>query len=578
MMLDYLDKTKGCLIGGAIGDALGYPVEFLSEEAIKQRYGFVKEFIGDPKISDDTQMTLYTAVSLLFAVTRGMARGVGGDPRDIIYLAKSYLRWYEGQKGIKDGAYPSFLRYVSHLNDNRAPGNTCLSALAQYKDTGIFATIDAPFNMSKGCGGVMRVAPIGLYFGRLNADGLAIDAFDAAKTGAEAAALTHGHPLGYIPAAFLSCLVYHIVNPNCSGDLEVFAKNSLIITKELYGTKKHWDEFEAIIEKAMSLSKDRSILEIDAIHQLGEGWVGEEAIAISLYCCLRHSDSFADAVQFAVNHKGDSDSTGAIAGNIIGAYLGFEGVMRSFPDYWKIEYFDLISEIASDLIGEIPNDLYSNSDSWWSHKYECAGSQEEIANHWQRYRATAPGIEKGRSDCPLKGNNNMNIKLILGDITKLDSSIECIVNAANETLLGGGGVDGAIHAAAGPELYNECLALHGCESGDAKYTKAYRLPQKYIIHTVGPKYYSDPNPALTLEKCYRKSLELADELGCESIAFPSISTGAYRYPVKEAAEICAKTISSYRPKNKLARVYMCVLKKDETYFAYERSFSLLYND
>ena len=166
----------------------------------------------------------------------------------------------------------------------------------------------------------------------------------------------------------------------------------------------------------------------------------------------------------------------------------------------------------------------------------------------------------------------MIIKVIVHDITKMGNLVDCIVNAANESLLGGGGVDGAIHRAAGPDLVKECESLHGCKPGEAKHTKAYNLPQKFIIHTVGPRYYSDPNPAVTLEKCYRNSLELADKLGCEGIAFPSISTGIFGYPVREAAEICAKVVLSYKPTNKLRCAYMCSLKDDTTFVAYDSAF------
>ena len=157
----------------------------------------------------------------------------------------------------------------------------------------------------------------------------------------------------------------------------------------------------------------------------------------------------------------------------------------------------------------------------------------------------------------------MIVKVVVQDITTLGSEIDAIVNAANETLLGGGGVDGAVHRAAGPELLKECITLHGCKAGEAKVTKAYNLKQKYIIHTVGPRYYSDPNPPETLRNCYLNCLRIADELGLESIAFPSISTGVFGYPIKEAAPIVAKTILEYKPKT-LKRVYMCVypLKND----------------
>lgn len=164
----------------------------------------------------------------------------------------------------------------------------------------------------------------------------------------------------------------------------------------------------------------------------------------------------------------------------------------------------------------------------------------------------------------------MIIKAIYMDITRIGTMADAIVNAANESLLGGGGVDGAIHRAAGPKLLEECRTLGGCKPGEAKVTKAYNLNNKYIIHTVGPRYYSDPNPAKTLENCYLNCLKLADELGLVSIAFPSISTGIFAYPLKEAAEICAKTVTNYKAKN-LRFAYMCVLD-DEHESAYNRAF------
>ena len=167
----------------------------------------------------------------------------------------------------------------------------------------------------------------------------------------------------------------------------------------------------------------------------------------------------------------------------------------------------------------------------------------------------------------------MNIKVIMMDITKIGELADAIVNAANESLLGGGGVDGAIHLAAGPELLEECKTLHGCKPGEAKVTKAYRLKNKYIIHAVGPRYYSDPHPAQTLANCYLNSLKLADSLGLESIAFPSISTGVFLYPVEDAAKICAKVLCNYQPKH-LKNVYMCIYKDEYTKDVYERAIEL----
>ena len=167
--------------------------------------------------------------------------------------------------------------------------------------------------------------------------------------------------------------------------------------------------------------------------------------------------------------------------------------------------------------------------------------------------------------------NKSRLELVEGDITQQDT--QAIVNAANPSLLGGGGVDGAIHRAAGPQLLQECRTLGGCRTGDAKITKGYRLKARYIIHTVGPIYLQEgpERAAELLASAYRRSLELASENGVRSVAFPSISTGAYGYPMDQAAPVALATVIDYLKVHPDVELVRFVLFGHRAYETYERA-------
>ncbi len=166
------------------------------------------------------------------------------------------------------------------------------------------------------------------------------------------------------------------------------------------------------------------------------------------------------------------------------------------------------------------------------------------------------------------------VRVHTGDITRL--SVDAIVNAANSSLLGGGGVDGAIHRAAGPELVAECRTLHGCKTGDAKLTKGYRLPARYVIHTVGPVWQGGgKGEAELLASCYRRSLEIAHDHDCRTITFPAISTGIYGYPKDQATEIAVRTVRDFLRQNAVPGVVIFCCFDEPTAELYQQTIAAL---
>lgn len=337
------DKFRGCLIGGAAGDALGYAVEFVGEKHIFSKYGKkgITEYEltnGVAQISDDTQMTMFTADGLLFA----KGHLTGGDVMEqyISGIAACYKDWLKTQDGtwpVKKESRVSRLMDVRELFSPRAPGIACMSSIRK----GAYGRVSTPINDSKGCGGVMRVAPIGLFF---NGEGsFGIDEID--WLGAEAAAITHGHDLGYIPAAALVHIVQRVSHDD-SVTLPGAVEEAMDAVKRLFADAVHLKEFLKLTEKAIQLSQT-DMKDLDAIHQLGEGWVAEETFAIAVYCALKYTDDFDKALIASVNHKGDSDSTGAVTGNILGAYLGFDRIPKTYVEH--LELRDTILGLADEL-------------------------------------------------------------------------------------------------------------------------------------------------------------------------------------------------------------------------------------
>lgn len=320
-----LSKIQGCLIGGASGDALGYAVEFCGWNEIRKLYGANgiqhyswwnkgEEWDGIARFSDDTQMTLFTAEGIL--VSR---KSPEKTLNDCIYRA--YLHWLMTQgRGTRPTDAKGLLA-VPALWHRRAPGMTCIGTLA----SGKCGTRSEPLNDSKGCGGIMRTAPLGCAFPRA-------DEKEIIGYGADAAAITHSHPLGYISAGLLSSVVHRLVfgkeTTVKAAVLGAVEDGRAVFDRE--AEKQYYPYQEELVRHAVELAEKGKRYDaqgdVDNIRKLGEGWVGEEALAIAVYATVRYEDDFSACIRAAANHSGDSDSTAAIAGNILGALCGLEGI------------------------------------------------------------------------------------------------------------------------------------------------------------------------------------------------------------------------------------------------------------
>lgn len=345
-MKNLQDKCRGSFVGGAVGDALGYPIEFYSITEIRKRHGLygISDYKladnGIAEFSDDTQMSLFTAEGLLNAVADGKVY----EKEIVPYIARAYENWYYTQTAWPMGMRSSWLTHINGLWSRRAPGNTCMSSLRY------IATPDAGpvINNSKGCGGIMRVAPIGIFSA---AHPQFLNMVQAGYLAGFAAEITHKHPLSTHASMahamiVADCIEYDTVNRE---KFRFIVLNRVFKLLGLYFTDDDFlKELQRLIQKALDLAvSDKS--DTDAILELGEGWVADETLAIAIFSVMRYIDDFEKCIRCAVNHDGDSDSTGSVAGNIIGAILGYQAIPRKYLS--NLEFHDLLLSVADDLCG-----------------------------------------------------------------------------------------------------------------------------------------------------------------------------------------------------------------------------------
>ena len=354
--MDLRDRVRGCLLGGAVGDALGAPVEFSDLADIRRRFGpsgiadYVEAYGRVGAITDDTQLTLFTCEGLVRAHVRRNLKGICA-PEAVIQHA--YLRWLLTQ-GVKPSAaiatiadWPDgWLVGERRLWSRRAPGNTCISALEGTTKLGERAT-----NESKGCGTVMRVAPIGLVCPAHDGD-----RSPAFELGEQVSAVTHGHPAAIMGGGAFALLIAHLAD---GVGLRRAVDAMLAQLEPIPGA----GFVTRALDMALKLVNDGDEPTPEKIETLGGGWVAEEALAIATYCALVARD-FEHGVRLAVNHSGDSDSTGSMTGQILGTAWGAEVIPARWLD--AVELRDVIERMVDDLLA-VRNGTLDAEAAWSSY-------------------------------------------------------------------------------------------------------------------------------------------------------------------------------------------------------------------
>ncbi len=338
-------RYTGCLIGCALGDALGYPVGAMSSEEIFSTYGKrgvtspgIDKQSGTALISDASQMMLFTAEGIVWADRLGAKNEISSYTSYVFY---AYQRWLYTQKNMlasrayshvleDSAAYSSRLMKEKELFVQRGPDDTCIEALMGASDHN-YGRLTNKINNSKGCAGVVRVAPAGLYFCR--------DSERAFRMASEFAAITHTHPTGYLAAGALGTMIAELVN---GADPEEAVDMAIYILKGYDGCM----ETCRALEHARSLDAS-DVPPLEAVKRLGSGCTAEEVLSIAVYCALCHGSNVENALLLAVNSDGDSSSIGAVCGSIVGAAFG----EPSLPKKWlkKLQLRDVVRAAAEDL-------------------------------------------------------------------------------------------------------------------------------------------------------------------------------------------------------------------------------------
>jgi len=377
-------------------------------------------------------------------------------------------------------------------------GNATAAALHRI-GTGIAAEeAGGSSQFDNGNGSLMRILPVALSVLDLP-ESIAADRIERASS------VTHRHCRSRIACVFHGILVRELVGgtaPQCA-------------------LSRARDAFSGLYADHQEFALFRDLLQSDLSSWINEdirsGGYVMETLTASIWCLLT-TTNFRDCVLSAVNLGGDTDTTGCVAGGLAGLVYGIDAI----PTEW---------------LNALPR-------------------RNDVDQLFQRFVAKVAVNATNKMETPLMPQTT-HLQVLQGDITQLD--VDAIVNAANTSLMGGGGVDGAIHRAAGPELTRECMSLNGCHTGEAKITKGYQLKARHVIHTVGPVWHGgERGEAERLRSCYWNSLRLAVEHGLESLAFPCISTGVYRFPPDRAAEIAVTTVREFlATPSSIRRVIFC---------------------